>query len=1234
MNRVYRCFTEKRPGFDVEAQGVLRDLQENLGIKNLQALRIFNRYDTEGISEEVYRQARVSVFSEPQIDDCYDEHLPQISDGNWILAVEALPGQYDQRADSCAQCIQMLTCLERPTVKAAKIYVMFGELTDGDKEKLRVYLINPVEAREASMDKPETLAQAYPIPAPVAILDGFTAADDEKLNEILSSYGLAMDLDDLCFMQRYFRDEEKRDPTVTELKLVDTYWSDHCRHTTFSTHIDSVKIDDPDVQRAYDAYLAARREVYGDKVEEMRPQTLMDIATLATKVLRKRGLLQNLDISEEINACSIHIDVETDGKTEDWLLMFKNETHNHPTEIEPFGGAATCIGGAIRDPLSGRSYVYQAMRVTGAGDPTVPMEDTLAGKLPQRKLTVTAAQGYSSYGNQIGLATGLVHEVYHPGYVAKRMEIGAVVGAVKAGNVVRETPAPGDKVILLGGRTGRDGIGGATGSSKSHNMASLVTMASEVQKGNAPEERKIQRLFRDAEVTRMIKRCNDFGAGGVSVAIGELADGLDIDLSKVRKKYEGLDGTEIAISESQERMAVVVAADDVDAFIQKATAENLEAYVVATVTAEPRMVMRLDGRVTANLSRAFLSSNGADKHSTVEVPAMPAYSGAQFSGTPDQRLKALVGDLRFCSQRGLGERFDGSIGSGSVLMPYGGKTQLTPAQAMAALLPVQSGETNTCSVMSFGFDPYRAYNNPYDGAKAAVITSVAKLVAAGCDPDTVYLTFQEYFEKLRHDPSRWGKPFAALLGALEVQLGLGLAAIGGKDSMSGSFMELDVPPTLVSFAIAPNAAEYVISPEFKAAGHPVCLFRPCATIPETKDMWRDFRAEVVKGNIKAAWALTEGGAAEGIFKMAVGNRIGFTAAEGIDVERFFKAVPGAIIAETETVPAGALCIGYTAEPATIVIGETETELDTLCAIWENGLEKVFPTRAGRSGAVETISYGKKSVLVAKDSFAKPRAVITAFPGTNCEIDTARAVRRAGGAPEIMVVKNLTASLLEDSVAAVERAIRESQMIIIPGGFSGGDEPDGSAKFIAAFFRNPRIMDAVHDLLQNRDGLMLGICNGFQALIKLGLVPYGEIRPMDDACPTLTYNLIGRHQSRYVYTRVASVKSPWLSLCNVGDIHAVPVSHGEGRFVAPDSVLTDLKLHGQIATQYTDINGVPSMDIAANPNGSALAIEGILSPDGRVFGKMGHTERRGDMVAKNIYGNKFQPIFEGGVQYFK
>lgn len=1231
--RVYRCFTEKKAGFDIEAQGLLHDLKDFLGIKCLHNIRIFNRYDTEGITDGTYIKARNTVFSEPQVDTCYDEDLPAFDEAHWLLGVEALPGQFDQRADSCAQCIQILTCEDRPMVKTAKIYVFFGVLSNEDRNKLDAYLINPVESRRAEAGKPDTLAQHTPVPDPVETLTGFITADDDALNVIHETFGLAMDLDDLRFMQTYFRDTEQRDPTVTEIRLIDTYWSDHCRHTTFGTHLDTVRIDDPDVLKSYQNYLDIRRELYGEAAD-VRPQTLMDIATIAAKVLRRRGLLKNIDISEEINACSIHVDANVNGDTQDWLLMFKNETHNHPTEIEPFGGAATCIGGAIRDPLSGRAYVYQAMRVTGAGDPRVPLDETLPGKLPQRKLTVSAAQGYSSYGNQIGLATGLVHEFYHPNYVAKRMEIGAVVGAVLAANVTRLTPTAGDAVILLGGRTGRDGIGGATGSSKTHNNASLETMASEVQKGNAPEERKIQRLFLDPEVTKIIKRCNDFGAGGVSVAIGELADGLEIDLTSVRKKYEGLNATEIAISESQERMAVVIAPENVNTFINKAADENLEAYVVAKVTASPRLVMRYKDSLVADLSRAFLSSNGAEKHTEAHIPNLPKMTAVNNVLSTGERLRALVSDLRFCSQRGLIERFDSSIGAGSVLLPFGGKTGRTPSQVMAALLPVMDGTTTTCSVMSFGFDPYLASLNPYEGAKTAVVSSVSKLVAAGCDPDQAYLSFQEYFERLRKDPLRWGKPLSALLGALDAQLGLELAAIGGKDSMSGSFNELDVPPSLISFAVAPSDARCVISPEFKSPGNAVVLFEMKEDLPKTKQVWKMIQKYIADGVIVSAWSVTSGGVAEALFKMALGNQLGFKASADIDTAALFSTPVGSIVAEVVAPVSHVLHIGTVDSSYKLTLGQDLVEIDPLEKLWENSLENVFPTKAGSSEPIEPVSFQTRSRASASVKFAQPRVVITAFPGTNCEYDTARAVSVAGGLPDIKIIRNLSPALLEESVEAVTAAIKNSQIIIIPGGFSGGDEPDGSAKFITAFFRNPRVTDAVYELLFKRDGLILGICNGFQALVKLGLVPFGQIQPMDAACPTLTYNLIGRHQSKYVHTRVASVHSPWMNMCAVGDVHTLPVSHGEGRFVASDELLRRLIDAGQLTTQYCDRNGQISQDINVNPNGSALAIEGITSPDGRVFGKMCHTERTGPAVAKNIYGNKHQPIFESGVKYFK
>ena len=1240
---VYRCYSEKRPGFDVEAHGLFDSLHNLLEIEALTGVRYLCRYDVEGVDEAIYAKAKNIVFSEPMADVCYDETFPASEGAHTVLAVEPLPGQFDQRADSCAQCIQLMAQGERPVVAAAKVYVLEGELSDADLDKIRGYLINPVEAREASMDKPETLHAVYEIPTEVASVEGFIHMDTAALDEMQKSLGLAMDLDDLTFLQTYFRDEEHRDPTITEVRMVDTYWSDHCRHTTFLTQIDNVTFEDPMVQEAYDRYMAARVEVYGEEKAAKRPVTLMDIATAAAKVLKKRGYLKNLDESEEINACSIKVTVQVDGKPEEWLLMFKNETHNHPTEIEPFGGAATCLGGAIRDPLSGRSYVYQAMRVTGAGDPTVPLSETLPHKLPQRKLCTTAAAGYSSYGNQIGLATGLVHEFYHPGYVAKRMEIGAVVGAAPIENVIREVPEPGDIVILLGGKTGRDGCGGATGSSKKHTEASLETCGAEVQKGNPPEERKLQRLFRDPKVTRMIRRCNDFGAGGVSVAIGELADGLDIDLNAVPKKYDGLDGTELAISESQERMAVVVRAKDVDAFIAAAARENLEAVVVAKVTDLNRLRMTWNGKMIADVSRDFLNTNGCAKHADAIVPAMPIPDAANLpdGDTPREKILHQMSSLGICLERGLTERFDGSIGANSVFMPFGGKNQLTPAQVMAATLPALNGQCSTASVMAFGFDPYYTEQNPFLGASAAVVESVAKLVAAGCDYKTAYLTFQEYFERLGRDPHRFGKPLSALLGAYKAQEELCLAAIGGKDSMSGSFDDMDVPPTLVSFAIAPEEATNLISPEFKAAGHPVYLFDAPYTpdgAPDyqaIKPIWEEITDLIHSGKIVSAWALSVGGVSEAVCKMTIGNDIGFAFDDMFPSEALFlKNFGGLVVEATEELPAY-WKIGTTIAQPEIVLGTETITLDELKNALEGTLESVFPTKAPASDdKLHTISYTERNVSAPAVKSAKPLAVIPVFPGTNCEYDTAKAVENAGGAAEIIVVRNFSADALAQSAAQLEEAIRRAQMVIIPGGFSGGDEPDGSGKFIASFLRNPGIKDAVHELLQKRDGLMLGICNGFQALIKLGLVPYGEIRDLDETCPTLTFNLIGRHQSSYVTTRVASVKSPWLSSCQVGDLHSIAISHGEGRFVAPQAEIERLEANGQIAFQYTDLAGNPSMDIAFNPNGSMCAIEGITSPDGRVLGKMGHTERFSPYVGKNIYGEKYQPIFENGVKYFK
>ena len=1241
---VLRCYTEKRKGFDSASQSLCSSMRELLEIPALTYVRELCRYDVEGIDAETYAKAKNIVFSEPMVDDCYDEQYPMPEGDYRILAVEPLPGQYDQRSDSCAQCIQLMTQGERPKVAAAHIYVLGGKLTDEELDKIRGYLINPVDSREASAAKPETLEANYAIPTEVDTVEGFISMDAAALEQMRTSLGLAMELDDLQFLQSYFAGEEKRDPTITEVRMIDTYWSDHCRHTTFLTEIDESTIDDQMVLDAYNRYLAGRVEVYGEEKAAKRPVTLMDIGTIAGKVLKKRGCLPNLDESEEINACSIRINATVDGKKEPWLLMFKNETHNHPTEIEPFGGAATCLGGAIRDPLSGRSYVYQAMRVTGASDPTVPLSETLEHKLPQRKLCTTAAAGYSSYGNQIGLATGLVHEIYHPGYVAKRMEIGAVVGAAPIENVIREVPDPGDIVILLGGRTGRDGCGGATGSSKSHTTESLETCGAEVQKGNPPEERKIQRLFRNPEATRMIRRCNDFGAGGVSVAIGELADGLDINLNAVPKKYDGLDGTELAISESQERMAVVVAKENVEKFIEMANEENIEATVVAVVTDTNRLRMTWNGNTIVDVSRDFLNTNGASKHTKAHVSSLPTPSievpteGANLK----EKILNLSSKLNICLERGLTERFDGSIGASSVFMPYGGKNQLTPTQVMAATLPT-AGQCSTASVMGFGFDPYYMEQNPYLGASSSVIESMARLVAAGCDYNTAYLTFQEYFEHLNRDPEKFGTPLAALLGAYDAQIMLGRAAIGGKDSMSGTYDDMHVPPTLVSFAIAPEEADNLVSPEFKQAGHPVYFLDATYFMDGSPDYaairntWETVQALIARGKVAASWALSAGGIAEGIVKMSVGNDIGFTFAPTFTPDGLFlKNYGGILIEATEELENMPLwLIGMTTDkPEIDAFGEIIPLADLKQSL-EGTLESVFPTRADASDdKLVKPAYTERNTKAPAVKTARPAAVIPVFPGTNCEYDTAKAVETAGGEAKIVVVRNLSHDALMRSAEELEQAIRGSQMMILPGGFSGGDEPDGSGKFIASFLRAPAIKDAVHDLLNNRDGLMLGICNGFQALIKLGLVPYGEIRDLDDTCPTLTYNLIGRHQSRYVQTRVASVKSPWLSSCEVGDVHSIAISHGEGRFVAPQAEIDRLVANGQVAFQYVDFNGEPSMDIAFNPNGSMCAIEGITSPDGRVLGKMGHTERYTKYVGQNIFGEKYQPIFENGVKYFK
>ena len=1226
---VYRIYVEKKPGFDGEAKDLCRELKELLGITRLQNLRLVNRYDVEGIDEALFEKAIPTVFSEPPVDVTYDA-LPA---AQYVFAVEYLPGQFDQRADSASQCIQLLSQGERPDVRSARVYLLDGDLTEEDIAAIKKYVINPVEAREADLAERTTLKMEFAVPTEVETLDGFTALDDAALETFRTKKGLAMDHADIVFCQQYFRSEH-RDPTITEIRLIDTYWSDHCRHTTFGTILDNVQIDDEMVQAAFDRYMALRAETGRDK----KNRTLMDCATIAAKALKERGVLKNLDESEEINACTVKILCNVDGELQDWLFLFKNETHNHPTEIEPFGGAATCIGGAIRDPLSGRSYVYQAMRVTGAADPLKPVSETMPGKLPQRKLVTTAAAGYSSYGNQIGLATGQVAELYHPGYAAKRMEIGAVVGATPASHVRREEPAPGDVVILLGGRTGRDGIGGATGSSKAHKLTSLETCGAEVQKGNAPIERKLQRLFRREDACRLIKRCNDFGAGGVSVAIGELADGLNIDLNKVTKKYEGLDGTELAISESQERMAVAVAAEDAPAFMQYAAEENLEATIVATVTEEKRMREYWNGKAIVDLSREFLNSNGAERHADVHIlPGhvwQPQFAGSNFA----EKLESLVTDLNVCSQKGLGERFDSTIGAATVLMPYGGKYQLTPSMAMVAKLPVD-GETTTCSGMAWGFNPYLTEADPYRGAYLAVVESITKLVCAGFRHKDMYLTFQEYFEHLGDAPERWGKPMAALLGALDAQMGLGIASIGGKDSMSGSFEGLDVPPTLVSFATAIGDTRNVQSPEFKKSNSAVVLLRPNYKngLPEIGSQIAVYKAVeqmIAEGKVLSAATPGYGGIAEALFKMCVGNHVGLQLSNDIDPDTLFKPAYGSVILELLDPSAGEF-LGFTTVDYTMEVGGKFIDLARLQDKWEGKLEPVFPyRRAGEQVTALEFDCPANKRKAPAVRLATPRVVIPVFPGTNCEYDTARAFRRAGGDPHILVLKNLTPADVAESCEALVRELDEAQILMLPGGFSGGDEPDGSAKFIAAFFRAPAVADAVNRLLNQRDGLALGICNGFQALIKLGLVPYGEIRPITKDDPTLTFNTIHRHQSMLVRTRIASNKSPWLSECSVNDEHLIAISHGEGRFVCEEKLLNQLIANGQVATQYVDLACQPTMDMSCNPNGSVLAIEGITSPDGRVFGKMGHSERSGDLLYKNVTGDKYQPLFEGGVNYFK
>ncbi len=1229
---VYRIYVEKKPQFAVDGGAVLADLNVALGITSVENVRIINRYDCEKLPEENFKAAIPTVFSEPPVDEVFYD-LPETAADERMFAVEFLPGQFDQRADSAAQCIQMLCPGERPVVKYAKIYVLRGKITDDEFARIKHYLINAVESRECGFDKYDTLEVKYTIPTTVETLTGFISKTDAELADFVVKYGLAMDNDDIKFCQEYFKSEH-RDPTITEIRMIDTYWSDHCRHTTFGTIIDNADIKPSYIADTYAEYKADRHELGRDN----KPLCLMDIATLAAKKLKKDGILKDLDESEEINACSVRIKVDVDGRDEDWLLMFKNETHNHPTEIEPFGGAATCLGGAIRDPLSGRSYVYQAMRVTGASDPLLPVEKTIKGKLPPRKITTTAAAGYSSYGNQIGLATGHVAEIYHPGYMAKRMEIGAVIGAAPAENVRRERPAPGDIIILLGGRTGRDGCGGATGSSKAHSVQSLDTCGAEVQKGNAPEERKLQRLFRNPEATRLIKRCNDFGAGGVSVAIGELADGLEIDLNAVPKKYDGLDGTELAISESQERMAVVVAPEDADKFRALASSENLESTPVAVVKAEPRLRMSWNGKTIVDISREFLNSNGAEKHTDVAVPDVKVtYSTGRKNTAAD--WEGMVTDLNICSQRGLVQRFDSTIGGATVLMPFSGKTQQTPVQAMAAKLPVLNAKTNTASIMAWGFDPAVSTQSPYHGAVCAVVESIAKVVAAGGTYEHCWLTFQEYFERTQGKPERWGKPFAALLGAYRAQLEMGCGAIGGKDSMSGTFEHIDVPPTLVSFAVSTAKAQDVISAEFKAAGHKIGYIAPkydengLPVFDSVKEVFRTVEKLIKDKKAVSVWSVAHGGVAEGIFKMSLGNRIG-AKLDKLSNEELFTPVYGAFILELTGDADGVKTIGETVAEYAITSGDVKLDVASLEKKWDDVLEPVFKAQLPEKPAPEKIAYtGGCELKHSSVKAAKPRVLIPVFPGTNCEYDMANAFNTYGGDSDIFVIRNLSAKDMEDSVNEFAKHIQNSQMIAIPGGFSGGDEPEGSAKFINAFFRNPKIKDAVEEMLYTRDGLMIGICNGFQALIKLGLVPFGRIVPLTAESPTLTYNTIGRHQSQLTLTRICTNKSPWLSCCNVGDIHNIPISHGEGRFVAPESVIKQLIANGQVATQYVDLSGNPTMDVAFNPNSSMYAIEGIISPDGRVLGKMGHTERLTDNVAKNVSGNKEQLLFKGGVDYF-
>ena len=1228
---VHRIYSEKKKEFANEARALLSDARQLLGIKGLTELRVLNRYDADNIEDELFEHAKTTVFSEPQVDELIE--TPDLS-GARVFAVEYLPGQFDQRADSAAQCIQIISQKQKPIIRSARVFALYGDITDDEFDTFKKYVINPVEAREASLELPESLAANYTIPTEVETIKGFISFTKDELADFIKKRGLAMDEADIEFCQKYFI-EEQRDPTITEIKMIDTYWSDHCRHTTFNTIIDKVNFTDPVLEKAYQHYLDTRKELGRTK-----PICLMDIATLAVKYLRQNGMLDKLDESEEINACTVKIEIEADGVKEPWLLLFKNETHNHPTEIEPFGGAATCIGGAIRDPLSGRSYVYGAMRVTGAADPRRPISETLPGKLPQRKIVTGAAAGYSSYGNQIGLATGIVDEIYHPGYEAKRMEIGAVIAATPAENVRRERPEPGDIVIMLGGSTGRDGIGGATGSSKAHTAHSVEDCGAEVQKGNAPEERKLQRLFRNKEASQMIKRCNDFGAGGVSVAIGELADGLEIDLDKVPKKYDGLDGTELAISESQERMAVVIAKEDEERFLKIARSENLQAVKLADVIAEPRLRMHWQGKTIVDVARSFLDSNGAEKHIVIDAAA-PALKDKEIPASFESGAMAVASDINCASKRGLCERFDSTIGAGTVTMPFGGTYQLTPEQAMVQKISVEKKHTDDCSLMAFGYDPFISEQSPYHGAYLAVIESVCKLVASGAEYKDVYLSLQEYFEKPMHDSKRWGKPLAALLGAFDAQMAMGIGAIGGKDSMSGSFENIDVPPTLVSFAVTTDKCENIISAEFKKAGSVVKIIRPAVNengLPDAvslKNIFKEINSRIKSGQIISAYTPGIGGAFESVMKMAMGNMIGFDFDDALTLSDIFGYAYGSFIVELKDDEDFGITLGRTTDKKEISYKGESLGFDKLFAAYEDALESVYPSRVKtEEGKTENFSYSGAPAAAFVTKTAKPKVLIPVFPGTNCEYDSAKVMRDAGAEAEIFVINNLTAESVAQSVEEFAKKTDESQMIFIPGGFSGGDEPDGSGKFITAFFRNAAVKDAVTNMLDVRGGLMLGICNGFQALIKLGLVPYGKIIDTDENCPTLSFNTIARHQSRIVRTRIASVKSPWLSHCKVGEIYNVPISHGEGRFIASEALIRELAANGQIVTQYADLSGNATMDIMFNPNGSMYSIEGICSPDGRVFGKMGHSERKANWLYKNVPGKYDMMMFESAVEFFK